>query len=263
MNRIKRNYLIVTIITTTFFMISCGSDEQNNKSKEKDTENNKIQSVEVVNPQLRTFNSEVMIAGTAEPNQKIIIYAMESGYVKNIFKDIGDNVRKDELIAQLANPELIRNHEEIKVQVNAKKIIYDRLKSSYEKTPALTPLQIVDDAEAEYLKLNASLNALQERINFLQIKAPFKGKITKKIVDNGALVQSGLTEKTPQGIVEIQEIDPIRLTIPLPESDIAAIDIGMEVSVIFPELPGDPFNAKISRIAGALDPVIQNNANRN
>jgi RND family efflux transporter MFP subunit len=92
-------------------------------------------------------------------------------------------------------------------------------------------------------------------MNFLSVKAPFTGKITKRLVDHGALVQSGLTEDNPQGIVELQEISPIRLTVPLPESDIAAIEKGMDVTVTFPELPGESFKAKVSRTAEALDPA--------
>jgi len=53
----------------------------------------------------------------------------------------------------------------------------------------------------------------------------------------------------------LQEISPIRLTVPLPESDIAAVDKGMKVTVTFPELPGELFKVKVSRTAWALDPA--------
>ena len=156
---------------------------------------------------------------------------------------------------KLANPELVRQYEQKKAQLKAKQSIYERLKSTREKTPAITPLQLVENAEAEYFSITASLNAIKDRMNFLSVQAPFTGKITKRLVDHGALVQSGLTEDNPQGIFELQEISPIRLTVPLPESDITAIAKGMDVTVTFPELPGESFQAKVSRTAGALDPA--------
>ena len=55
-------------------------------------------------------------------------------------------------------------------------------------------------------------------------------------------------------IVELQQTDPIRLTISLPESDAAAIGVGMKASITFPELFGESFDAKVSRTAKALDP---------
>lgn len=257
MKSIKHNYIVAGLIAITLITSSCGTKGQKDANPTSDavSEKSKTQSVEVVKPQQRSFIAEVLISGTAQPNQKVILYAMVSGYVQQIHKDIGDIVNKGEIIAELENPDIVGQYEEKKAQLDAKKAIYERLKSIREKTPAITPLQMVEDAEAEYLSVKATLNAIQKRLSFLQVKAPFTGKITRRMVDHGALVQSGLTEDNPQGIVELQEISPIRLTIPLPESDIAAIDKGMGVTVIFPELPGEPFKAKVSRTAGALDPA--------
>ena len=112
---------------------------------------------------------------------------------------------------------------------------------------------MVEEAEAEYLSFKAALSAIQHRLNFLRVKAPFSGIITQRFVDNGALIQSGLTEDNPQSIVELQEVSPIRIIIPLPESDIGAINIGTKVEVSFPELPGEAFKASVTRSAGALD----------
>ncbi len=257
MKTLKYKYIVINLLTTMLVVASCRTQQQDNTNSTNTTiaESGKIQSVEVVKPQKRSFVSEVLITGTARPNQIVILYAMESGYVKEITKDIGDNVRKGEIIAELENPEVVRQYEEMKAQTAAKKSIYERLKSTYEKTPALTPLQLVEDAQAEYLSVQAALNAARYRLSFLQVKAPFAGKITKRMVDIGALVQSGLTQTNPQGIVELQEISPIRLTIPLPESDIATINKGTEVTVTFPELPGEAFKAEVSRTADALDPA--------
>jgi len=262
MKTLKHPYTIVGILAAVLFIASCGNGQQEEKNPTAETEHlptgqagGKTQSVEVAKPQQRPFIAEVLITGTAMPNQQVMLYAMESGYVETIHKEIGDMVHKGEVIAELRNPELARKYEQMKAQSDAKKSIYDRLKSIRNKTPALTPLQLLEDSEAEYLSVKAALKAIQDRLSFLEVKAPFSGKITKRMVDRGALVQSGLTEVSPQGIVEMQEASPIRLTVPLPESDVAAIDKGMEATVTFPELPGESFKAKVSRTAGALDPA--------
>lgn len=257
MKKIKRTHMVVAILAAIFLMSSCNKEQQDSSNSTTNTisKNNKIQPVEVVKPQQRSFIAEVLITGTAQPNQKVILYAMESGYIQNIYKDIGDIVSKGEVVAKLANPVLVRQYEQNKAQLKAKKSIYERLKSTHEKTPAITPLHLVENAEAEYYSVEASLNGIIDRMNFLSVKAPFAGKITKRLVDHGALVQSGLTEDNPQGIVELQETHPIRLTVPLPESDVTAIGKGMDVTVTFPELPGKSFQAKISRTAGSLDPA--------
>jgi len=252
-----RSAIYLGFLASTICFLGCNekSDKVDTAAQETLSEEGKTQSVQVVHPQKRSFLAEILITGTAQPNQNVVIYARESGYVEDIRKDIGDPISKGEVIAVLSNPELTRIYEEQSAQLEAKRTIYERLKSTYEKTPSITPLQILDEAEANYLSSKARMGSIQDRISFLQIKAPFSGVITQRLVDHGALVQNGLTEDNPQGIVELQEIDPIRLKIPLPECDVSAIQTEQQVSVVFPELPGDTVFAKVSRISGALDPA--------
>lgn len=251
-----RNVAIISALTVAVTAVfSCSTEATTNAASTNVSDKEiKLQTVEVVKPKRRSFLSEILITGTALPNQNIVVYARESGYVQNINKDIGDLVKAGEVIAQLANPELMRLQDERMAQLKAKSSIYERLKSIYETTPAITPIQLLEEAEANYLSAKAALESTQDRISFLQIKAPFSGNITQRLADHGSLIQNGLTEANPQGLFELQEIDPIRLTVPLPECDVHAISKGQSVSVIFPELPGDSIKAVVSRIAGALNP---------
>jgi RND family efflux transporter MFP subunit len=162
-------------------------------------------------------------------------------------------VRKGEVIATLANPEIARKVKELQALVNGKQTTYQRLQDIQASTPALTTLQMVENAETEYLTSEAALKGMQDRLNYFTIRAPFSGIITKRMVDQGALIQSGLSQSNPQGIAEVQDINPIRLTVPLAESDIASTSKGMSVKITFPELPGKTFDAKVSRTAGVLD----------
>ncbi|CAN5297918.1 efflux RND transporter periplasmic adaptor subunit [soil metagenome] len=244
-----KQYLTILILA---FLSACGNPGEQPKVLPATT---KTVNVEVVKPVSRNINAEIHITGNARPNQSVILHAMESGFVKRLHKDIGDPVRKGELIAELENPEISRQYQRLNAQVNAKKSNYDRLKSVYEKTPALTPLQMVEQAEAEYLMAKAELDATADRLGFLKVKAPFNGIISKRFVDHGVLIQNGITIDNAKPVFEVLEISPIRLTIPLPESDIAVVKEGMPVEISFPELAGASFTANISRTSKALDPL--------
>lgn len=241
----------LALLVSTSILISCGTSD--NETAEAKQEEVKTQKVEVVNPVKRSFVSELLIAGTAMPNQKVMLHAMEGGYVIAILKDIGDKVYKGEVIAELDNPELYRKQQRLSALSAAKQSIYERLKSSIEQTPDLTPPQVLEEAEAEYLAVSAELMGIQERRGFLKVTAPFNGIITQRFVDLGALVQSGISNSNASAIVEIQDLDPIRLTIPLPEADVSSVSQGVEVTVTFPELAGESYVAKVSRTAGVLD----------
>lgn len=245
-----RSIAVVAVLLSTLF--SCNNQE--NKT-EKTVPNDKIQEVEVVKPEKRSFTAEVLITGTTRPNQRVTLYAMESGMLKQMRKDIGDRVRDGETIAVLKNPVLQQQQLKWQAKTKAQKTHYERLRSVYKKTPALTNIQMVENAQAEYLSAKANLDAVNNRIGFLAIKAPFSGIITKRFVDKGAMIQSGITEDNAQAIFEIQEIDPLRLTVPVPESDAVGIQKGMDVEVTLPELSGHSFMAKVSRISNVLDPM--------
>ena len=180
---------------------------------------------------------------------------MEGGMLMQMRKDIGDKVKQGETIAVLENPDLQQQQLKWKAETKAKKANYQRLNSVYEKTPALTNIQMVENAEVEYLSAKANLDAINNRIGFLSIEAPFSGIITKRFVDKGAMIQSGLSQSNPQALFVIQEINPIRLIIPVPESDAMGIQKGMEVEVTLPELSGKSFMAKVSRTSNAFDPM--------
>lgn len=235
------------------FATACTQERK--ASANRTNEKGKRQRVEVSNPKQRSFTAEVLITGAARPNRIVTLYAMESGVLTRIRKDIGDRVVKGEIIATLENPELVQEHIKLKAEMQAKQSVYERLNSVYKKTPALTNIQMVENAEAEYLSAKANLEAVNSRLGYLTIRAPFSGVITKRFVDQGSLLQSGLNQSNPQATVEIQEIDPIRLTVPVPESDAVAIKAGMPVQITFPELSGESFKAKISRTSNALDPM--------
>lgn len=245
---------LINIKNTSAVVFLCGLLTSCNHQENPTIESVKTQNVEIVNPQNESFTSKILITGTAQPNQIVTLYAMESGVLSLIRKDIGDKVRQGETIAQLENPELIQQQIKLKAKLKAKQSIYERLNLVYKKTPALTNIQMVENAEGNFLAAKANLDAVNNRLGFLTIKAPFSGTITKRFVDKGSLLQNGMSEDNPQAIVEIQDTNPIRLTIPVPESDAVVIKIGMDVQVTFPELLGEIYNAKISRTSGALDP---------
>ena len=159
-------------------------------------------------------------------------------------------------------------------EVNSSKKIYDRIHNIYEKTPNIVlaadhdnAMSIFENAKAQLISNAASIRSaeashqaataqekgLADRVGMLRMRAPFTGVITKRNMDQGAVVQSAMTSTNSMPLFEIQDIDRIRLTIQVPESDAGLINQGDSVRINFPELPGGTFFAIISRTANVLD----------
>jgi membrane fusion protein, multidrug efflux system len=85
--------------------------------------------------------------------------------------------------------------------------------------------------------------------SYLQIRAPFSGKITARNVNTGAYVGQGAT--TP--LLTLQNQNKLRLSASIPEAYTGYLKVGDEISFTVSSLRGEIFKAKISRMSGALD----------
>lgn len=157
---------------------------------------------------------------------------------------------------------------------NAASGIYNAIMSVYQKSSGLTTLAEVEnakrDAEMSLAQVDVAkaevelaisetntaklmVQAMEERISMLTIKAPFTGVITGRFADPGTMIQNALTNNDAKPLVSLASISPVRLTIPIPESDVSGINVGDDVNVTFPSLGGSDQSAKISRISNNLD----------
>lgn len=294
----KRNHkiiiaLLVSILIISLFMIKgCGGEDAQKTTTR--TESRNIPVVSVAFPQQHAFNASLQLTGTAKPNQSVKLFAMTSGYLKQLRADIGSFVKEGQVLAVLENPDLYREKERLQAElkeksglyfrlknnreqtmvgadIKAKKALYDRLKSIYEKTPQLTSIADVEKAEADYKRAsaqatdeldingsayqaaNARLKNINMQISYLWVKAPFGGVITNRFADKGALIQNGLNNNSSMPLFELQDLQPIRVQVDIPETDAVLINNNTTAQITFPELPNSSYSATVSRVAYSVD----------
>jgi RND family efflux transporter MFP subunit len=118
------------------------------------------------------------IAAEFRPNQEIDLHAKVAGYLKAIYVDIGDRVKKGQLIAELEAPEMMqelaqaeaalkrakvdveRARSELRrteAQASIRRVSFDRLSSVLKARPNLVAQQDIDDANARVQDADAQL----------------------------------------------------------------------------------------------------------
>jgi CzcA family heavy metal efflux pump/RND family efflux transporter MFP subunit len=248
--KMKINQPLVIIPLAAIIILSCGNKNHEQQTK---TEDRNVPVVSVANLQSHEFNSALQISGTAKPNQQVKVFAMTNGMLRSVNAEIGDFVKQGQTLATLGNPDLIQQKAKAEADLNGKKSIYERLKMVYDKTPQLTTIADVEKAQSEFESAKAIVNGLTVQVGFLIIQAPFTGVIVNRFADKGAIIQNGLNNSNAMPLFEIQDLQPIRLTIDIPETDAVLIDKKTKAKITFPELPDEKFSAKVSRIAYGLD----------
>jgi membrane fusion protein, multidrug efflux system len=85
------------------------------------------------------------------------------------------------------------------------------------------------------------------------VRAPYSGVITQRFADPGALVQNGGSSSTAQPLVTLAQVDRLRVTLYLDASVAPLVKVGTTFDVRPAERPELLRQAKVSRLAGALD----------
>src|SRR5262249_41564228 len=108
-------------------------------------------------------------------------------------------------------------------------------------------------AEATINSNQANVRRLSELASFAKVTAPFKGTITARLVEVGALVTAG--NGGGRALYRIAQLAPVRVMVSVPQAYAPLMRVGASAEVTVRELTGRVFTGKITRTSGALDPV--------
>ena len=209
------------------------------------------------------INKQMTFPAELTPLDRAEIFAKVSGYINEFKVDIGDHVKKGEVLAILDAPEVIANYAQnlsdsqtafAKYQISLDS--YNRLLKASKVSGTVAAeeikksknLMLSDSSSLEAAKSKLSANAQLK--DYLTIRSPYNGIITQRNYDPGTLV--GATNSKPLLIVE--NIETLRLRVPVPEAYVMAIPDTSIIHFTVDAQPGKTYTAKISRKSGSVNP---------
>lgn len=87
-------------------------------------------------------------------------------------------------------------------------------------------------AEQELVEAQANERRAETLADYANIRAPFAGVVTKRYADTGAMVPQGIqSSQQAMPVVRITQVDPLRLSFPVPESLVPLVHVGAPVTV--------------------------------
>lgn len=207
------------------------------------------QTVSVIKIAPTNLSKTITLTAEIQPFTVAILYAKVAGYLKEIKVDIGDQVKKGDILSVIDTPELSDKLRKNKAHYEIAKLNYDRIHGVYKKRPQLVAQENLDQAHASYKVAKSTYELSQTMYAYSLIIAPYDGIITKRFVDQGAMIQLG-THSTTQAmpIVEIADHKKFRLIFPVPESIASQVEVGNAVEIKIPAL-NQVIQSKIARIA--------------
>jgi RND family efflux transporter MFP subunit len=107
--------------------------------------------------------------------------------------------------------------------------------------------EVKDASQARLRESEAILAQERTRLQWTQITAPFAGEISKRYVDNGAL----LSTTTP--VVTLAQTDTLKVMASVLERDVPLLKVGMKAKIQAEAYPDKVFEGKVSRLNSALE----------
>lgn len=218
----------------------------------------KIESVIVVSAHRADLTRTLTIPGDIKPFQVTPVHAKVSGYLKTIRVDRGTWVKAGEPLARLEIPEMEREYHRVESDMIMKHRVYKRLADIQRENPDLIPREEVELAQTEFVMAKAAKEELGAVMDYATIRAPFDGVITERHVHHGALIQAGTSSQlNAPPLVTIMDLDQVRITVAVPESDVAWITQRTPVSITVDAWKGKAWTGTVTRYANALDPATR------
>jgi RND family efflux transporter MFP subunit len=211
--------------------------------------------VAVAQPERRDLVRTITLPGDLRPYQEARVYAKVSGYLRWISVDRGDRVKAGAVIAALDAPEMEREYRRAKADMEMKQKVSSRVTDIRTNNRDLISLEEVEQAQTDFDMAKAKRDELDAMIAYTTIRVPFDGVVTARHVHPGALIQAGTTTQAQaSAIVTVVDLSRLRVTVMVPESDVAWISRQTAVRMTLDARPNEIYAGTVTRYATALDP---------
>ncbi len=239
-------YIIVAavLIGLGAYKIVENKNKQEAEVKEVAKQVDKI-NVNVITVSREDINTDYSANGTFIPKQETNQSADISGRVVSVFVKEGSRVGAGQVLATIKKDAI--EVDVTQAQNNLQNAIIDnqRYENAY-KTGGVTKQQL-DNSRLQLKNAQSAVRAQGVRVNDTSVRAGISGTINKKMVEPGAVVSPGTA------LFEIVNINSLKLSVLVDESQVGRIQLGQEVDINVNVLPGEKFTGRITFIAPKSD----------
>jgi HlyD family secretion protein len=299
-SRVNRNsgsaFVVASVLTGALLLGACTGCSRSSPGKPAlpaaASPKPSVISVKVDKPRRETLHHTIAQPGAIQALEQPAIYAKVAGYLAEWKVDMGDRIRKGDLLAELAVPELavdlgqkdalVRQAEAqlkmAKEAVPAAEAEQRRARSQYERLAKVGQTGVLDKdniaealygseaskarlaiARADVAVKEAQLDVARKNreysetmLKYMRIVAPFDGVVTRRYVDTGQFVQPATGTKGDI-LFTVARTDIMRIFVEVPETEAYWVTDGMPAQVRVQALGGQQFTGKVTRTSWSLD----------
>jgi membrane fusion protein (multidrug efflux system) len=207
----------------------------------------KVVTVEAEKVAVDTVLGTIRAVGTLRPNEAVVIAPEIAGRIAKIPFSEGEQVKAGDVLVELDSS--ILRAELAKARSSLTLAEANRERALTLAKQGTGTLRARDESEAEYQRAQSDLALAEARLAKTAITAPFPGVVGVRAVSVGAYVVPG------DRIVELADINPIKLDFRVPELALSSLRAGQAIQVTVDAFPGRTFEGKVY----VIDPIVDAN----
>lgn len=198
-----------------------------------------------------TLAARITYTGSSQPYLDVTVQARVQGWLQGLRVNEGEYVKQGQVVIRLDKTQLEAMAAQAKADAEFWETEYKRIERLFQAN-AVSQYDL-DNARRQYEMATNKYKEMSEVYSYTDIRAPISGRIARRFVDPGALVQPGVN------LFRVTDNSRMRVQVKVAEKDIPKVRIGTEAVVRFPSLP-NPHNeshAAVSAVFPEMEPVTR------
>jgi len=263
---------IITILTLTALLFSCGGPAKNELDKKKEKLNkkreeliklqkevkeledyiakndtsdksNKNKLVNLLEIKTQPFEHFIEVQGTIDSDENAFVSPAAPGLITSINVKVGDRVGRGTVMASTESSALQSTLVEVNTALDLATIAYDKQKRLWDQKIG-SEIQYLQ-AKTQKESLDARKKAVQGQLTMTKVIAPFGGTIDEVTVKLGEMASPGFNG------IRVVNLDNMKATAKVSDAYITKIKKGASVIVYVPDIDME-FESKISFASQAI-----------
>lgn len=210
------------------------------------TEREKNVGVTVVN--LQPFTHSIDVQGQVDGDENIAILAKSAGLIKRVHVKIGQQVKKDQLLAEIENDIVRTQITDLKTSLSLATDVYNKQKALWDQKIG-TEIQYLQ-AKNNKESLEAKLATLNENLDMYLIKSPINGTLDNLPVKMGQMVAPGTL------CAQVVNFGSLKIKADISESYSSNVKQGNQVEIYFPDI-NKTIRSQVSYSSQSINPMTR------
>lgn len=256
----KANFSVLwTLTLAASLCLACGSDETAGEAAadaEQDVQRRTV--VTAIAEQIE-FRETVDLSAEITPWAAVNVAAEATGRIVELPVEVGDRIAEGAVVARIDDAMLKTELAQAEAQLNQAKATLSQAERDLERGRELEKTQDIsiddldrlvlarDTAQAQTSALEAALSMKNQHLEDTEVRAPFAGIVSERMVEVGSWIAPGST------ILRLVDESRVKVRGSASQRDRARIETGMRAEVRVDALPGARFAGKVRLLGQEAD----------